>query len=119
MLLWLEFCAEMVLVFEDLYGDLWFYQRENQHMEVCWVMLSLDVSQCAGDIGKTNVNTTHMCICYISKRIVFEAVAPGGAGNQLFTMNQFQKTSEVVMCSTVGFVTDLFNKGCDGLRTRF
>ena len=58
MLLWRECCAEIMLVLEDVYGDLWFYQRENQNMEVFGVMVSLVVSRCAGDIGKTNANTT-------------------------------------------------------------
>ena len=56
MLLWLAFCSEIMLALEDLYGDLWFSYRDNQHMEVFWVMLSLDVSRCAGDIVNTNVN---------------------------------------------------------------
>ena len=59
-------------------------------MEVCWVMLSLDVSRCAGDIGKTSLNATKACVWDIGKRHVFEAVASGGAGDLLFTMNQVQ-----------------------------
>ena len=58
MLLWLMFCLEIMLALEDLYGDLLFSSRKNQNMEVLWVMLSLDVSRCAGDIDKTNENTT-------------------------------------------------------------
>ena len=47
MLLWLVFCSEIMLALEDLSGDLCFSYRENEHMEVFWVMLSLDVSLCA------------------------------------------------------------------------
>ena len=50
MLLWLVFCAEIVLALEDLYGALLFSLKENQNVEVFWVMLSLDVSRCAGKI---------------------------------------------------------------------
>ena len=57
MLLWLAFRAELMLALEDLYGDLWFHQRENQYLEVFWVMLSLNISRCVGNIGKTIVNT--------------------------------------------------------------
>ena len=56
----------------------------------CWVMLSLDVSRCAGDIGETHVNTTKMIVWDMGKRNVFEAVASGGAGDLLFTMNLAQ-----------------------------
>ena len=45
MLLWLAFCLDIMLALEDLYGDLWFCLRANQHMEVLWAMLSLDVSR--------------------------------------------------------------------------
>ena len=60
---------------------------DNQHMEVLWVMLSLDVVRCAGDMVKTNVNTTKMNVWDTGNREVFEAVASGGAGNLLLTMN--------------------------------
>ena len=56
MLLWLVFCLEIMLALEDLSGDLWFSSRENPNVEACWVMLSFDVSRCAGDICKTYVN---------------------------------------------------------------
>ena len=56
-------------------------------MEVVWVMLSLDISRCAGDIGNTNVNTTKMRVWDMGKRNSFEAVASGGAGDLLLTMN--------------------------------
>ena len=73
------------------------------------------------DIGKTNVNTTKMYVWDIGKRNVFEAVASGGAGDLLFTINFVeQKHNEVLVYSVVGFVTDLGNKGCgDDLRPRF
>ena len=82
MLLWLAFRSEIMLALEDLYGDVWFSWSDNQNMEVFWVMLSLDVSRWAGDIGYTNVYTTNMSV----KRNVFEAVASGGGGDLLFTM---------------------------------
>ena len=50
-------------------------------------MFSLDVFQCVGDIGKTNVNTMKMSVWDIGKRNVFEAVVSGGAGDLLFTMS--------------------------------
>ena len=108
-----------MLGFEELYGDLWFVRRYHQNLEVCWVLLSLDVSRCAGDISKTHVNTTNTCFWDMGKRNVFEAVALGGAGDRLFTMHLVKAKSEVLMCSIMGFVTDLDNKGCDDLRTRF
>ena len=55
-------------------------------------MCSLDVSRCAGDIGKTSVNTMNMCVCGIGKRSVFEVVASAGAGDLRFAMNLAQKT---------------------------
>ena len=70
-------------------------------MEVCWVMLSLDVSRCAGDIGKTNTNTMEMSVWDMGKRHVFEAVASGGAGNLLFTMNVVQIKSGLLIYSIV------------------
>ena len=86
-------------------------------MELFWVMLSLDVSQCVGGIGETNVNTTKTSICGNGKRHVFDAGASGGAGDLFFTMTLGQARSQVFMCSTVGILTDLGNKGCDNLRT--
>ena len=53
-------------------------------------MLSLNVSRCAGDIGKTNANTMKMNVWDMGKRNVFEAVASRGAGDLLFTMNLAQ-----------------------------
>ena len=70
-LLWLVFCLESMLALGDLYGDLWFSSRDNPYMEVCWVMLSLDVSRCAGDSGKTYENTTKMNVGDMGKRNVF------------------------------------------------
>ena len=56
------------------------------------MMLSLGVSRCAGDIDKkNNVDTTKMYVWDIGKSSVFEAVASGGAGDVLFTMNQAQQ----------------------------
>ena len=94
MMLWPVFCSEVMLAFEDVYGDLWFSSRENQHMEVCWVMFLLDVFRCAGDICKTHENTTNMSVWDMGKRNVFEAVSSGGAGDLLFTMNLVQTTSD-------------------------
>ena len=94
MLQWLAFCSEIMLALD---GGLRFSSRETSHMEVCWVMLSLGVSRCAGDIGKTHVNATHICVWGIHKRNVFEAVASGGAGDFLFTMNLYHTESEVLM----------------------
>ena len=65
------------------------------------MMLSLDVSRCAGGIDKTNVNTKKMNVWDMSKRKVFEAVASDGAGDLLFTMNLAQRQSEVLMCLMV------------------
>ena len=56
------------------------------------MMLSLNISPCAEDIDKTNVNTTRINVWDMRKRNVFEAVASGGAGDLLFTMNRIQKT---------------------------
>ena len=82
-------------------------------------MRSLDVSRCAGDIGKTNVNPTKMRVCGMGKRSVFEVVAFAGAGDLRFEMNQALKKSVVLMSSMVGCVTDLGNKVCDVLRALF
>ena len=57
-------------------------------------MLSLDAFRCVGSIDKTNVNTTKMNVWDMGKRNVFEAVASGGAGDQLFTMNSAQHKSD-------------------------
>ena len=51
------------------------------------VMRSFDVFRCAGDIGKTSVNSTNMRVCGIGKRNVFEVVASAGAGDLRFAMN--------------------------------
>ena len=51
------------------------------------MMRSLDVSRCAGDIGKPFVNSTQMHVCGIGKRNVFEVVASAGAGDLRFAMN--------------------------------
>ena len=45
----------------------------------------------------------------MGKRSVFEAVVSGGAGDLLFTMNLVQQKREVLLCSTVGFLTNLGN----------
>ena len=82
-------------------------------------MLSLDVSRCAGDMCKTIVNTREMLVSDMGKRSVFQAVASGGAGELLFTMNLGQTINEVVMCSMVGFVIGLGNTGCDDSQPRF
>ena len=101
MLPWLVFCAEIMVALEDLYGDLWFFSRANQMMEVFWVMLSLDASRCARDIDKTSASTTKKCVWDIGRRNVFQAAASGGAGDLLFTMNLAQRKSEVFMFSVV------------------
>ena len=101
MLLWLAFCSEIMLVLEDLYGDLWFSSRDNQQMEVFWLMLSHDVSRCAGDMCKTNVNSTNISVWDMGKRNVFEAAASGGAGDLLFMIHLAQTKSAVFICSMV------------------
>ena len=83
------------------------------------MMHSLGVSRCAGDIGKSSVNSMKMCVCGIGKRSVFEVVASAGAGDLRFAMNQDQTKKEVFMSSMVGCVTDLGNKVCDDLRALF
>ena len=90
-----------MLVLGDLYGDLWFSVMENQPMEVCWVMLSLDVYLRAGDIGKTHVHTTKCIVWDMGERHVFEAVASGGAGDLLLTMSLANTKGDVFMCSMV------------------
>ena len=45
--------------------------RENQKNDVDCVTRSLDVSRCAGDIGKSSVNAMKMCVCGIGQRRVF------------------------------------------------
>ena len=83
------------------------------------MMHSLDVSRCAGDIGKPSVNTMKLRVCGIRKRNVFEAVAFVGAGDLRFAMYPVETKSEVFMSSMVCFVTDVGNKGCNDLRARF
>ena len=90
MLLWLVFCSEIMLALEDVYGDWWFSLRDHQNMEVCWVMLSLAFLDVLGTSRKPNVNTTNKCVWDMGGRNVFEAVASGGAGVLLFTMNLAQ-----------------------------
>ena len=90
-----------MLALEDVYGDLWFSLRDNQVMELCWVMLSLDVSRCARGIDQTNVTTTNKCVWDLSKRNVFETVASCGAGDLLFTIHLAQRQSAVCLCSMV------------------
>ena len=82
-------------------------------------MCSFDVSRCAGDVGKTSVNSTKMHVCGIGKRNVFEVVVSAGAGDLRFAMNLAQQKNEVLISSMVGCVADLSNKGCDDLRARF
>ena len=83
------------------------------------MMQSLDVSRCAGDIGKTSVNSTKMSVRGIGKRSVFEVVASGGAGDLRFAMILVQTKNEVLMSSMVGCVTGLDNKVCDDLGALF
>ena len=97
----------------------WYSSRENQNNDVIYMMRSLDVSRCAGDIGKTSVNAMEMCVCGIGKRNVFEVVASAGAGDLRFTMNMDENKSDVLMSSMVRCVTDLGNKVCDDLRALF
>ena len=82
-------------------------------------MHSLDVSRCAGDIGKSRLNSTNIRVCGIGKRSVFEVFASAGAGDLRFAMNLDQTKSEVFMSSMVGCVTDIGNKVCDDLRALF
>ena len=65
------------------------------------------------------MNTTKTRVCGIGKRNVFEVVASGGAWRLTICYESVQKESDVFMCSMVGFVTDLGNKVCDDLRSRF
>ena len=55
------------------------------------MMFSLDACRCVGDIGKTNVNISKMIVWDIGKSNVFEAVASGGAGGLVLTMNVAQR----------------------------
>ncbi len=83
------------------------------------MMHSLGVSRCAGDIGKSSVNSMKMCVCGIGKRRVFSVVASAGAGDLRFAMILVQNKSEVLMSSMVGCVTGLDNKVCDDLGALF
>ena len=83
------------------------------------MMRSLNVSRCARDIGKHIVDTPKISVCDTRRLKVFEIVALGSAGDLLFAMNLIQKQCVFFMCSIVGIVTELGNKGCDDLRARF
>ena len=81
------------------------------------MILSLDVSLCTGEIGKTDVNKTNKCVWDMGKHNVFEAVASGGAGDLLFTINLAQQTMFVVFD---GLKCDRSRQqGRDDLRPRF
>ena len=54
-----------------------------------------------GTLSKPNVNTTKKFVWDMGKRNVFEAVASGGAGDLLFTMNLAHNQTDVFMCSMV------------------
>ena len=87
MLLWLVFCAEITLALEDLYGDLWLYIRDNQHINAFVMMLSLGISRCAGRIRKTNGDTHKFNACGIGIYNAFDSHRFRGAGDLRFTMN--------------------------------
>ena len=65
------------------------------------MMHSLGVSRCAGDIGKSSVNSMNMCVCGIGKRSVFDVSVSAGAADLRFAMNLDQQKSEVLMSSMV------------------
>ena len=71
MLLCFAYCVERLTLARGCCNDRWNSTRENQNIEVMWVMHSLDVSGCAGDIGKPIVNTTKMHACGTGTRNVF------------------------------------------------
>ena len=83
------------------------------------VLRSVDVSRCAEDICKTNVNSTKMNVCGIGKRNVFYIVVSAGAGDLRFAMNMVQTQSEVLISSMVGCVSNLDNKVCNDLGALF
>ena len=92
MLLWLVFCAEIMLALEEMYGDLRFYSRTHQSSHAWLQILSLDVSQCAGGIDQTNRNThTHT---YKTNACGFFGICKvfgfGGASDLQYTMNLSQ-----------------------------
>ena len=89
MLLCLSYCVKRRTLARGFCDDCRNSLRENQKIEVIWVMHSLDVSRCAGDIGKPSVNTTEICVCGIGRCNV-DFVAFGGAGDLRFAMNPAQ-----------------------------
>ena len=97
MLLWLVFCAEIMLALENLYGDLWLYSRDNQFADAFVLMLSLGVSRYAGRIGKNYGNANTMNACGIGICNVFEACRCGGDGDLRFTKNPEQTKKQVVL----------------------
>ena len=119
MLLCLAYCAQSLTLARGFCYVCWNSLKENQSIDVNIVMRSVDVSRCAGDIGKPSVNSTKRRVCGIGRRNVFEAVASRGVGDLRFAMNLVQTKGEVLMSSMVGCVTDLGNKDCDDLRACF
>ena len=71
MLLCLSYCAQSLTLARGMLSDCRNSSRENQNNEVILVMHLLGVSRCAGDIGKSSVNSMKMCVCGIGKRRVF------------------------------------------------
>ena len=108
-----------MLALEDLFGDWWFYSKDNQHIEACLMMLSFGVSRCAGHIDKPKWKTHEINACGIGTCNVLEAFRSGGPGDLRFTMNSEQQQSQVLLCVEVGFVTDFESKRCDDLRALF
>ena len=80
------FCAEIMLVLEDLYGNLWLYGRDNHNMHALLLMLSLGASRFAGRIAESNGNTHKMNACGMCMCNDFEACRFVFAGDLRFTM---------------------------------
>ena len=98
--------------------DCEYSSRENQHIYASWLMRSLDVSRCAGDIGKPSVNTTTN-VSAVSVNITYLKMSLRAVLATYDSLWIQSKQKQVLMSSTVGCVTDLGNKGCDDLRARF
>ena len=56
MMLWLLFCAEIILVLVDLCGELSFSSKANKHIDALLLMLSPCVSRCAGRIAENKLD---------------------------------------------------------------
>ena len=74
-----------------MFSDYGNSSRENQKFDVKYVMRSLDVSRCAGEIGQSTVVSTTTRVCGIGKGNVFEVCASGDAGDLRFARIQNKK----------------------------